>query len=521
MKFLTKDIKLTLVLIVVGLLASFGVAKALGSGGSFQQGASFFKKADSDTIVPITASTTIGDANNRVEAVFGKTGDFNTALFSNIDTSGCGTFSGSATSTICGDGSESVIGADLKVSGTTKLKDDLVVENTSTFNSRVGIGTASPETSLEVVGQNSDNEGVIFKSSDGDNHSINVVAGSGQNSSLQLKSESGSGWNLLNANTRVPSAFTLTDLDNLTIPFLVERGADSDTFVLTSQGDIGVRTQNPDANLDVLGNNSNNVGIITEADNGGSQAIKIKSGGASQNAFLRFENGDNSNFWNFTSFFSTSGNNFGITNSNGTPIYIHNQADSFSIRVDQNGNTGLGNSSPNNRLTVDGNADVTGNLGIGTTNPSTALDVNGKASFNDDHSFYGSMTTSSNSNTTTINSQNTYVELNIYNEGETRDITFSNSDLNINTTGTYKVDLDGSLQAENNQDTFELSLFVNGTERSAGTCRTRVPNSGFDNCSQDTLQKLNSGDTVDVRIRNLDGNGNVTVEESNITVTQL
>lgn len=41
------------------------------------------------------------------------------------------------------------------------------------------------------------------------------------------------------------------------------------------------------------------------------------------------------------------------------------------------GNVGIGTSSPTNKLSVLGNANVSGNLGIGTTTPTTKLDVNG------------------------------------------------------------------------------------------------------------------------------------------------
>src|SRR5689334_5240256 len=47
------------------------------------------------------------------------------------------------------------------------------------------------------------------------------------------------------------------------------------------------------------------------------------------------------------------------------------------IFVDGSGNVGVNTTSPANRLTVNGNADITGNLGIGTTTPGERLTVAG------------------------------------------------------------------------------------------------------------------------------------------------
>ena len=152
--------------------------------------------------------------------------------------------------------------------------------------------------------------------------------------------------------------------------------------------------------------------------------------------------------------------------------------------------------------------------------PNGGLTVNGKSTFNDDHTEYGSMSTSSNATATTINTQDVYEEINVLDVGLTRGITFSNSDLTANTTGTYKVDYDTSLQAVNNNDVFELAVFVNGSEVGRGTCKTAVPNTGFDNCSNHSLIQLNGGDVVDLRVRNTSGADNVTVQEANFVITQ-
>ncbi len=47
------------------------------------------------------------------------------------------------------------------------------------------------------------------------------------------------------------------------------------------------------------------------------------------------------------------------------------------------GKVGIGTTSPSNKLSVSGNADIGGNLGIGTTSPAAKLDVNGDGKFGD------------------------------------------------------------------------------------------------------------------------------------------
>ena len=413
-----RKILTTIVAILITGLASFGVAHALG-GGSLgpDKGTNYLTRINSTSIGFLNTSTSFGTASNRIKAVYGDTGDFNTALFSNIDNSGCGTFSGSATSTICGDGSVSTIGANLDVEG------DLSVSNTlftDINDQRVGIGTSSPSVPLEVVGADAaNNYGAIFKTPDNDNQIVRVEAGEDKNAVFSLANQSGANWNFGLDGISSPSRFLVFDAANGNFPFSIETGADNNRF------------------------------------------------------------------------------------------YAH-----------ENGNVGIGTDSPTSLLTVAGNSNIDGNLAVNKTNPNTALDVNGKGSFNDDHTQYGSMSTSSNATATTINTQNVYEEINVFGIGLTRGFTFSSSNLTATVTGTYKVDFDTTLQASNNNDIFELAIFVNGSEQQRGTCKTAAPNTGFDNCSNHSLVQLNSGDVVDLRVRNTSGADNVTVQEANFVITQ-
>ena len=311
--------------------------------------------------------------------------------------SNCTIFGGTASSTICGDGSVSTIGANLDVEG------DLSVSNTlftDINDQRVGIGTSSPSVPLEVVGATTPNIGAVFRTPDNDNHIVKVIGGEGKNAVFSLANQSGANWNFGLDGLSNPSRFLVFDAENGNFPFSIQEGA---------------------------------------------------------------------------------GNNM--------------------IWIDQNSQ-----------------------IGLGTDSPTSFLTVNGDANFNGDHHFYAEMSTSSNATATTINTQDTFEEINVYEAGITRGATFSNSNITVNTTGTYKVEGSFTMQSGGgDSDTYNIGVFVNGSQITDNKfpCKTSVPNTGNDHCSGQSGLELNAGDVVDVRIENTSDTSDVTIQQSNVFLTQL
>lgn len=84
--------------------------------------------------------------------------------------------------------------------------------------------------------------------------------------------------------------------------------------------------------------------------------------------------GDNSTYASIIQ--AKNGGNRGTKgNANGSPLLRLDFSDVIGLIFTKNGDLGIGTASPNNPLTVTGNANITGKFGIGVTSPSFDIDV--------------------------------------------------------------------------------------------------------------------------------------------------
>jgi hypothetical protein len=120
-------------------------------------------------------------------------------------------------------------------------------------------------------------------------------------------------------------------------------------------GSVGIGTNNPSNRMNVVGLGDNN--CIVAIDSGST---------ATQSSTLRL-NDRGSALWSLN---KNTSNDFTIREA-GLGL--------DRLYIAQGGNVGIGTSSPANRLSVNGDANVGGNLGIGTSNPASSLEIRGGA----------------------------------------------------------------------------------------------------------------------------------------------
>jgi len=139
----------------------------------------------------------------------------------------------------------------------------------------------------------------------------------------------------------------------------------TDQMTITSDGNVGIGTTSPGALLEISGN-SDQFKI-----NGDISAImRIDKNGANTQSTIKFTTADAENW------------NIGTTDSDtagydGDEFYIGQTAAGLNptVLINPNGNVGIGTDSPDNKLSVSGDANITGNVGIGTTSPDYSLTV--------------------------------------------------------------------------------------------------------------------------------------------------
>jgi len=291
-------------------------------------------------------------------------------------------------------------------SNNLELVGNLTVDTGTLFvdsgNDKVGIGKTNPATELDVAGginastlnisgnvnlaYNSGNVGIGTTSP---NFKLDV-AGPINASGLNITGNA-----LIKGDLNVTGTSYLGDItinaDNITTNNIVSRDGNISFFNdsgdelmrITSLGRVGIGVTDPDSTLEVKSNVDNSASWVTNAD----AAIKIANLDANGDAILKFED-------------STARIVYGADSDNDILKFNSRQSgnsDSEAVVIDNNGQVGIGTTSPTYKLEVAGNMSVAGfvnmsanvslgtgvlfvdntssRVGIGTTSPDNLLHI--------------------------------------------------------------------------------------------------------------------------------------------------
>ncbi len=204
--------------------------------------------------------------------------------------------------------------------GNVNMSQNLAVDGTGYFGGNVGIGTASPATPLHISGSDL----LQFRIEDVD------VGGSVE---MQLKTDD-QAWNIL---VEANGNFDIQDGTGGNAVFKLQAGAPVNSLFVASDGDVGIGTANPLADLQIQGHMIIRSGIKDLILLNGTDA------GATQ---LKLSN--------------TEADMFIGTNNNIAYIGLIDGLNANNLNIDSSGNVGIGTTTPGAPLEVNGNVNVTG-----------------------------------------------------------------------------------------------------------------------------------------------------------------
>ncbi|WPO89268.1 hypothetical protein [Chryseobacterium sp. HR92] len=167
------------------------------------------------------------------------------------------------------------------------------------------------------------------------------------------------------------------------------RIANSD-FVIKDNGNVGIGTISPTQKLEVSGNG--------KFDSDSTYIDIISSGINPANVnLIRNNSGTNLSNGNLIGYFNFNGRVNGVDNTPLSTIVSNYQGNGIGnessidfrtsgtsnvdMKLDENGNLGIGTTTPSKRLDVQGTGIISGRLGVGVTDPENKLDVDGNARF--------------------------------------------------------------------------------------------------------------------------------------------
>jgi len=218
----------------------------------------------------------------------------------------------------------------------------------------IGCGTTTPDARIEIVSDGSDDAGAHLRLTHANNNSTDVV------STVNFSNNSGSVAKIVAGTTGANNTGYISF-------FTDNAGTSSEKMRILADGKIGIGTSAAAANLHVEGGSSQARLIVnsnTQQDN--HVAIGYGSVGAEI---------DNGTFLTHVG----SGNTFNIDNG-GAPnsiVAIKTRPSSGSsverLRVDKDGNVGINETTPTEKLHVNGNLKVTGSVKIGTGSQATSI----------------------------------------------------------------------------------------------------------------------------------------------------
>ena len=235
----------------------------------------------------------------------------------------------------------------------------------------VGISTTTPGEILDVVGNVQFSGALMPSGNAGVSSYVLTSAGTGSAPTWTDPSTLGTNYWQRNSNTLSPATITDAISVGSTTPssalFYVPGTTNNDAYFNLGTGNVGIGTTTPGSALSVVGairsSSLSAGGIVKAAATTGE--LEIATAGTDYEVPLTFESG-------LTRSANTVRLGGALTQATDIPLSGHDLTFSGA-----SGNIGIGTTTPANRLSITGDADITGNLGIGTTTPGYKLDIAG------------------------------------------------------------------------------------------------------------------------------------------------
>jgi hypothetical protein len=329
-------------------------------------------------------SQTIADGPQSTAMGYGTTagGQFSTAM--GIGTTASGTASTAMGRDITAEGDYS-FGIGLANDLTPPV---ITQDNTmAIMGGNVGIGTVTPNNRLSVIG-NANFMGAMaigtwnplsrltvyeYRESTTQTHLTQSIYRAGINIETDYTADAytpGIFWSTQNNNPTKPKAgIYLKETGSGTNMYFgtsnwYSAGITNDAMVIDPDGNVGIGTVNPSYKVDVRN------------DAGGPQIVARGAGGIGTDHAIGFIYSSGTDWVGKVGHLGSLTGEWSLdlwTDEN-APITFWN-AGTEKMRIESDGNVGIGTASPNNRLSVSGDADFTGKVGIGTSSPGAKLDV--------------------------------------------------------------------------------------------------------------------------------------------------
>ncbi len=187
---------------------------------------------------------------------------------------------------------------------------------------------------------------------------------------------------------RGTGTLSFTAKESASIAFLTKN---SERMRISSDGRIGVGTSNPGAKLEIRGSSTAHALKVTRPAGAPFQtiyadapdpktnftsvfaALYLANSDTTNNNFVRLNFGDGST----PSITAIAANITDHTNNYGHMVFWTRGSDGHTekLRIEDNGNVGIGTTNPDNKFSVNGDSDFNGDVGIGTSNPNASAAV--------------------------------------------------------------------------------------------------------------------------------------------------
>lgn len=133
---------------------------------------------------------------------------------------------------------------------------------------------------------------------------------------------------------------------------------------------------------------------------------------------------------------------------------------------------------------------------------------------------HGEMFVTENLNSTIITVAGVYVDIEVFDEGLTNNMTYNNSALIADLNGTYKLDYAITFIDSNNRN-YKSTVGINGNATNKCVAARRLQSNDFGNIGSTCILSLVAGDNITLQIQNIGFTDNVIITDGNLNMMKL